>query len=84
MDSMKGPSEVVIACQVAPETMVKLVRYRDGGWGITKAGTTIGIWEHAEFDECFNVFALQVGITDHHAEQTIVLRVRCVADVALN
>jgi hypothetical protein len=84
MDSMKGPSEVVIACEVAPKTMVNLVRYQDGGWGITKAGTTIGIWEHAELDECFNVFALQVGISDRHTEQTVVLRIRSVADAALN
>ncbi len=84
MDSMKGPSNVVIACQVTPQTMVNLMRYRDGGWGIIKAGATIGIWEHAELDECFNVFALQVGIRDRHAEQTVVLRVRHVADAALN
>jgi hypothetical protein len=84
MDSMKGPGEVVIACQIAPETTVSLVRYRDGGWGITRAGATIGTWEHAELDECFNVFALQVGIGDHHAEQTVVLRVRALPDPAFN
>jgi hypothetical protein len=84
MNTMKGLGAVVIACQLNPQTAVNLVRFRDGSWGITKSDTTIGVWEREELDECFRAFALQLGITDPHAEQTVLIRVRCLAESNFN
>jgi len=84
MNSMKGPGAVVIACQLTPQTAVNLVRYLDGTWGVTKADATLGVWETDDLDECFRIFALELGINDLHEEQTVLLQVRCLAESNLN
>jgi hypothetical protein len=84
MDSMKGPGSVVISCQVSADCAIKLLHFVDGSWGIQNGDKLSGIWEPGELDECFRVFALQVGISDRHAEQTVVLRVRQTADSRMN
>jgi hypothetical protein len=84
MNFMKGPSAVVIACQLTPQTAVSVVRYLDGTWGVTRAGATLGVWETEDLDECFRAFAVEVGINDLHEEQTVLLRVRCAVGNSLN
>jgi hypothetical protein len=84
MDCMKGPSEVVIACQLNPETAINLVHFPDGSWGITRSDAIVGIWEPDELDECFEVFAMQVGIDQRHGRTTVILRTRQVAETHLN
>jgi hypothetical protein len=84
MNAMKDPGAVVIAFQLTPQTTVNIVRYLDGTWGVTRAGATLGVWEIEDLDECFRVFAVEVGINDLHEAQTVLIRVRSAVASSLN
>jgi len=76
--------EVIIACQLSPETTIHLVRFDDGSWGITRKGAITGTWSPEQLDQCFDDFALQVGLGDRNVQQTVYLRVRRFPNGSLN
>jgi len=84
MHSPNTPGEVIIACQLSPETTIHLVRFDDGSWGITRGDSVTGTWGPNQLDQCFDDFALQVGLGDRHVQQTVYLRVRRFPNGSLN
>lgn len=70
---LKGPGVVLAALYLNEGDRLEIVRYADDCLGIVRNGKTLGNWEAAERDICWDAFFRLGGLDRAGAELIIVL-----------